>query len=378
MNDNQNITKPQKVVIIGGGPAGLAASLYAARSNLSPVVLAGSPSGGQLMLTSEVENYPGIGSILGSELISKMRNHTKNFGTRIIDENVLKIDFMCNPFKIYLAESAINKHFNLIDTDCITSEIVLITTGAKAIWLGLESETRLRGRGVSACATCDGFFFRNKIVAVVGGGDAAMEEALTLANFVSKVYLIHRRDSFRASKIMQEKVIKNIKIEIIWNTEVTEVLGENKVEGLKLKSVKISDQLQSDKKNPISTDSNRFQPISTLKVDGLFVAIGNIPDTNLFKDQLEVDGKGYIITSGRFAEEFTRAELQKHNIVHKVYIEREKIDKIKQKFDLNYKYITSTPGVFAAGDCVDFEYRQAITAVGMGVAAALEIEKWLE
>lgn len=358
MTENNN--KTEKVVIIGGGPAGLAASLYTARGNLSPILLAGSPSGGQLMLTSDVENYPGIDSILGSQLIERMKNQAKRFGTRIFDENVLKVDFMSNPFKVHLANAAISKYFNLIDTDYITTETVLITTGAKAIWLGLESETRLRGRGVSACATCDGFFFRNKIVGVIGGGDAAMEEALTLSNFASKVYLIHRRDSFRASKIMQEKVFKNSKIEVIWNTEVIEVIGKEKVEGIRikqLKSVEISD---------------------TLKLDGLFVAIGHIPDTSLFKDQLEMDDKGYIITSGRFAEEFARSQVQNHNIMHRVYIEREKIDKIKQKFDLNYKHITSTPGVFAAGDCVDFQYRQATTAVGAGVAAALEVEKWLE
>lgn len=341
---NKN-TKIETIVIIGGGPAGLASAIYSARGNLNPLVFAGFPPGGQMTLTSDVENYPGIESIAGSELIERMRKHAKKFGARIIDNNVLKVDFSGKPFKVYTADD--QKNYT-------KTESVIIATGAKALWLGLKSETRLRGKGVSACATCDGFFFKNKIVAVVGGGDVAMEEALILSNFASKVYLIHRRDSFRASKIMQERVFANPKIEILWKTKVTEVLGQDKVEGVKL-------------------DNN-----SSIKLNGLFIAIGHNPDTNIFKNHIEMDAKGYIITSNRFAAEFARLQVQNHNIQLKVRLENKKIEEIKQKFDLNYNYITSVPGIFAAGDCVDFQYAQASTAVGTGVAAALEVERWLK
>lgn len=296
----------ENIVILGGGPAGLAAALYNARAGLKPLVFAGSPPGGQLTLTSEVENYLGFESILGPELIQKFRAHAEKFGTRIIDQNIIKIDFTKAPFTV----STIDKSYK--------SKAVIITTGAKALWLGLESETRLRGKGVSACATCDGFFFRNKTVAVIGGGDTALEEALTLTKFATKVYLVHRRGEFRASKIMQERVKNNPKIEIMFNTAVSEVLGENRVEGIQLKSV---------------------GKINSLKVDGVFVAIGHKPDTDLFKQVIELDKKGYIVTTD---------------------------------------YMTSIKGVFAAGDCVDHKYRQAATAAGMGVAAALEVERYLE
>lgn len=297
----------ENVIIIGGGPAGLAAAIYNARADLKPFVIAGSPPGGQLTLTSDVENYPGFEAILGPDLIQKMRNHALKFGTRVVDKNVLSVDFSKRPFKI-----------TTID-EVYEARSVIITTGAKALWLGLESETRLRGKGVSACATCDGFFFKNKVVAVVGGGDTAMEDANTMTKFASKVYVIHRRSEFRASKIMQERILNNPKIEVIWNTAVEEVLGENRVEGVKLKS--------SDGKT------------SELKLDGLFIAIGHKPDTEIFKDKIELDKKGYIV--------------------------------VKQS-------MTSVPGVFAGGDCVDHIYKQAATAVGMGVAAALDTERWLE
>jgi len=319
----------ENVIIIGGGPAGLAASIYNARANLKPLLIAGSPPGGQLTLTSEVENYPGFESILGPELIDKMRKHAEKFGVRVIDENVLKVDFSKRPFKVYLPDNeARYRGFsstsppkggspksltqNQVSAPLLAKSII-IATGAKALWLGLESEQRLRGKGVSACATCDGFFFKDKVVAVVGGGDTAMEEALTLTKFAKKVYIIHRRAEFRASKIMQERVLKNPKIEVIWNNEVEEVLGETRVEGVKLKTQK-------------------------LNLDGVFIAIGHKPDTEIFKDQIELDKKGYIVVKN---------------------------------------YMTSVPGVFAAGDCVDYKYRQAATAVGMGVAAALEAEKYL-
>lgn len=297
----------ENVIIIGGGPAGLAAAIYNARADLKPFVLAGSPPGGQLTLTSEVENYPGFEAIMGPELIDRMRKHALKFGTRIVDKNVLKVDFSKRPFKVYTTD------------ETYETKSVIITTGAKALWLGLESETRLRGKGISACATCDGFFFRNKVVGVVGGGDTAMEEASTLTKFASKVIVIHRRNEFRASKIMQDRVLNNPKIEVIWNTAVEEVLGESRVEGVRLKN--------SDGKT------------SELKLDGLFIAIGHKPDTEVFKDRIELDKKGYIV--------------------------------VKQS-------MTSVPGVFAGGDCVDHIYKQAATAVGMGVAAALDAERWLE
>lgn len=302
----------EDVVIIGGGPAGLAAGLYTARADLKPLIFAGSPPGGQLTLTTEVENYLGFESILGPDLIHRMRAHVEKFGTRLIDENVLKVDFTSRPFKIVALDRAVETH------------AVIIATGAKAIWLNLESEQRLRGKGVSACATCDAFFFREKTVAVVGGGDTAMEEALVLTKFASKVYIIHRRDAFRASKIMQERVKSSPKVKIIWNTEVIEVLGENKVEGLKVQDTENKKQAE-------------------LKVNGLFLAIGHKPDTDIFKGSIELDQQGYVVTH------------------------EEKIRTTR----------TSVEGVFAAGDCVDHLYRQAATAAGMGVAAALDVERWL-
>jgi len=381
----------ENVVVIGGGPAGLSAAIYLARAGLSPLVFAGSPPGGQLTLTSEVENFPGHDSILGSELIEKMRKQAQRFGAKIVDENVFKVDFSKRPFEVFVSEST--KIFSqdqlasrlssgsvaprssspnegslrrsLAQTtdfrkNFVSSLAVIIATGAKALWLNVPGEQELRGKGVSACATCDGFFFKDKVVAVVGGGDTAMEEALTLTKFAKKVYIIHRRDSFRASKIMQERVFSNKKIEVIWNAQVVEVMGKNHLEGIKIKS----------------TYGKNLPQFKILAVDGLFVAIGHKPDTEIFAGQVELDEKGYVITAQRLAMEL--AKLKSKNEKIKMTIENEKLEKIVEKFDFNYQMITSVPGVFAAGDCVDYVYRQAATAAGMGVSAALEVERWLE
>ncbi len=337
MNRKENV---ENVVIIGGGPAGLAAALYAARANLKPLVLAGSPPGGQLMLTTEVENYLGFKSILGPELIKNMREHTLEFGTRILDENVQSVDFSHAPFSLTLLDKTIK------------AKSVIIATGSKALWLELPSEQRLRGKGVSACATCDGFFFKNKVVAVVGGGDTAMEEALTLTNFASKVYLIHRKPGFRASIIMQQRARENKKIEILLNSGVEEVLGEHKVEGIRVKT----------------TDPKGGTSEKTLEVGGLFVAIGHKPDTDLFKDAVERDQKGYIISSARMAEDMLRG---------KKIPDGQTLESVRSAGHY-FASGTSVAGVFAAGDCVDYAYRQAATAMGMGVAAALDAQRYLE
>lgn len=320
----------EKIIIIGGGPAGLAAAVYNARAGLNPLVFAGSPPGGQLTLTSEVENFPGHVGILGPELVDKIRKQAIKFGTRVIDQNITSVDFTSAPFKVSTYK------------ETYEAKTVLIATGAQAIWLGLESEQRLRGKGVSACATCDGFFFKGKDVAIIGGGDTAMEEALTLTKFATKVYVIHRRDSFRASKIMQERVLNHPQIEVVWNAEVTEVTGTNHVEGITLK---------------IANKDER-----KIALNGVFLAIGHKPDTALFKDKIELDKKGYIMTSAMKALEFANVP---------------DVPDIK-KFNLAYQTMTSIPGVFAAGDCVDHVYRQAATAAGMGVAASLDLERYLE
>lgn len=357
----------EKVIIIGGGPAGLAASLYTARANLQPLVFAGSPPGGQLTLTTEVENYLGFESILGPKLIETFRNHTLNFGTRLLDQNVLKVDFLRKPFSVMTSDREYQ------------SQSVILATGAKALWLGLESETRLRGKGVSACATCDGFFFKNKVVGVVGGGDTALEEALTLSNFASRVYIIHRRDSFRASKIMQDRIKTHPKIHILYNARVTEVMGNQKVEGV---TVKISPSDRSILKKSTEEVEKIAPAMLQMKVlgmdeavitgqfplDGLFIAIGHKPDTELFKNQIELDEKGYIRTFARAAEDHLRGMKQ---------LDAEVILRYQRK-PLNYSTATSVEGVFAAGDNVDYLYRQAATAVGMGVEAALDTERYLE
>lgn len=333
----------EKVIIIGGGPSGLAAAIYNSRANLKPLVFAGSPPGGQLTLTSDVENFPGYESILGPELIERLRKQSLKFGTRIKDENVLELNLEKRPFTVRTLSAA------------YSSETILIATGAKALWLGLESETRLRGRGVSACATCDGFFFRNKAVAVVGGGDTALEEAIFLTRFASHVNLLHRSSTFRASKIMQERVRSNPKITVMTNTSIEEVLGQSKVEGIRIK------QTNGESAN---------EKISDFPLDGLFIAIGHKPDTDLFKGKVELDEKGYVITGAVAAQ---KAVDQIIAGTHDKY----SVDYFKQ-FSAPLQYSTNVKGVFAAGDCVDYTYRQAATASGMGVAAAIEIERFLE
>jgi len=356
----------ENIIIIGGGPSGISASIYNARAGLDPVVLAGSPPGGQLMLTSEVENYPGFESVLGSDLIEKMRTHSKKFGTRFIDENVTGVDFSVKPFKVFTASKTYE------------TKSVIISTGAKAIWLGLESENRLLGKGVSACATCDGFFFKGKSVAVVGGGDTAMEEALTLSKFAAKVYIIHRRSEFRASKIMQDRVKNTKNIHIIYNAQVSDILGHERVEGIKVKiSPSDKDLLKKNKEELEKVAPKLLQmKVETIEkdfffglipIDGIFVAIGHRPDTSLFKGMIDLDSKGYIITKSRMASDY---------LLGKKELKAEELEKIRS--NEYYETATSVDGVFASGDCVDYVYRQATTSVGTGVAAALDAQRWLE
>jgi len=345
--------KGNNVIIIGGGASGLSAALYLARAGLRPLVLAGSPPGGQLMLTTEVENFPGQESILGGDLIAVMRKQASKFGATIVDENVKTVKLVESVKLVKLANGTEYK-----------AQAVIIATGAKALWMGLESETRLRGKGVSACATCDGFFFKNKIVAVIGGGDSALEEAITLTKFASKVYIIHRRGEFKASKIMQKRVLEHKKIEVIWNAQVKEVLGNTRVEGLLLNQSQSVESVKS-----VKTGSTN----STINVDGVFVAIGHRPDIDIVKGQIELDQKGYIYTSSTIALDNLKFEIL--NVQTKST--NEDVLKI-QKFDPTYSTQTSVIGVFGAGDCVDHVYRQASTAAGMGVQAALDVERWIE
>jgi thioredoxin reductase (NADPH) len=300
----------KKVVVIGSGPAGLTAAIYAARANLHPLMIEGFQAGGQLMLTTDVENYPGfVEGIMGPELMDRFRNQAARFGTEYLTEDVSAVDFSERPFRMTTPHGEVLSHS------------VVISTGATAKMLGVPGERELLGHGVSTCATCDGFFFRDRDLVIVGGGDSAMEEAIFLTKFASNVTVVHRRDELRASKIMQERAFDNDKIDFRWNSLISEIYGNGKVEGVRLKDT--SDGSETER-----------------QAGGVFVAIGHTPNTKLFEGQLELN-EGYIVTPGDTTQ-------------------------------------TSVEGVFAAGDVVDFRYRQAITAAGMGCMAAIDAERWLE
>jgi thioredoxin reductase (NADPH) len=317
MGDNAADANVRHVIIIGSGPAGLTAAIYAARANLAPLVIEGEPSstsdqpGGQLMLTTDVENFPGFpDGIMGPELMINFRAQAERFGAEFLTEKVTRVDFSERPFGVWVH----NREFR--------ADAVIVSTGARSLMLGLEAESKLLGHGLSTCATCDGFFFRGRDIAVVGGGDSAVEEATFLTKFADKVTLIHRRDQLRASKIMQDRAFANPKIEFLWNHTVSDVLGEHTVEGIEVTS---------------TVDGST----STLPVSGVFVAIGHRPNTDLFAGLLDMDENGYLITQP----------------------------------DSSY---TNVPGVFACGDVQDHTYRQAITAAGSGCMAAIDAERWLE
>jgi thioredoxin reductase (NADPH) len=300
----------EKLIIIGSGPAGLTAAIYASRANLAPLMIEGVAAGGQLMLTTDVENYPGFpDGIMGPELMELFKKQAVRFGTRIITSDVSRVDLSQRPFRVS------------VGSDEYETESIIVATGASARWLDVPGEEKLRGYGVSACATCDGFFFKDRPIVVVGGGDSAMEEALFLTRFASGVTVVHRRDEFRASKIMAARVLDHPKIDVLWNTVVEEVLGDTSVEAVRLKNL----------------DSGKIEDFAT---QGVFVAIGHDPNTALFEGQLDLDEKGYL-----------------------------------QVFQ---NTSASVEGVFGAGDVVDHTYRQAVTAAGMGCEAAIDAERWLD
>jgi thioredoxin reductase (NADPH) len=310
---NARVTPDQQVVIIGSGPAGLTAALYAARANLKPLLVEGLDAGGQLMLTTMVENWPGFrDGIMGPDLMTEMRAQAQRFGTQILESTITKVDLQNRPFTLTLG-----------DGKTITTEALIIATGASARWLEIGSDRKLSGHGVSTCATCDGYFFKGKPIAVVGGGDSALEEAIYLTKFASKVTLVHRRDTLRGSKIMQDKAFANPKIEFVWNSAVTDVKDVSRGE---VTAIEVQNLLSG--------------AVTEIPLEGLFIAIGHTPNTKLFEGQIDLDPTGYIVT-----HEGTR---------------------------------TNVPGVFAAGDVQDRVYRQAITAAGSGCMAAIDAERYLE
>ncbi len=308
--------KHHKVIIIGSGPAGFTAAIYTGRANLNPILFEGSQPGGQLTITTEVENYPGFpDGVMGPEMMDLFRKQAEKFGTVCLNKEITKVDFTNRPFKLWAVD------------ELYTADAVIIATGARAKLLNIESEKKFFGYGVSACATCDGFFFKNLEVAVVGGGDTALEEAIFLTKFASKVTLIHRRNELRASKIMRERALQNPKISFLWDSIVEEVLGKEEagrkaMTGLKIKNVKTN-------------------TITEMKADGLFIAIGHEPNTSIFKGQIDMYDNGYIKLVGKGTA-------------------------------------TNVPGIFAAGDVADSVYRQAVTAAGSGCAAAIDVERYLE
>lgn len=300
----------EEVLIIGSGPAGLTAAIYASRADLNPLMIEGMERGGQLMITTDVENYPGFSDgIMGPDLMEQMRKQAERFGTRIISSDVTDVDFSEQPFKVSVGQETYN------------AESVIISTGASARWIGVPGEDRLRGFGVSTCATCDGFFFKDKELLIVGGGDSAMEEAIFLTRFASRVTIVHRRDEFRASPIMADRVLDHQRIDVLWDSVVDEILGDQLVTGARIRNVK--------------TDE-----VTDFEADGVFVAIGHTPNTKVFGGQIALDEAGYI-------------EVERGTT------------------------LTSVEGVFAAGDVADKVYRQAVTAAGMGCQAALDAQRWL-
>ncbi len=305
------MSQVENVIIVGSGPAGLTAAIYASRALLKPLMIEGEEVGGQLMTTTDVENFPGFPEgIMGPELMTITKKQAERFGTRFISKNVTKVDLDQKPFKVWIGDEEFQ------------TKAIIVSTGASAKYLGLESERRLLGRGVSACATCDGAFFKDQTVMVIGGGDTAMEEATFLTRFASKVIIVHRRDEFRASKIMADKALSHPKIEVMWNSALEEVVGDKLVEAAKIKNLKSGE-------------------VQEIPVEGVFIAIGHKPNTDLFTGKVKTNEVGYIITEGHSTR-------------------------------------TSVEGLFAAGDVADDKYRQAITAAGTGCMAAIDCERWLE